>query len=243
MSTNIDWSDVIKKEARGMGDADFGEVQNVSDEYVLVQRGLINLERFSIPKDLVESYDGSVLRFRVYEEEALEKYRTYSDSTGELQDNEKKFNDTYGKAQQNMGESLNENNFDSQTISLIEENMNVSKKVVESNATITKKPVTETKTIEVPVIHETISIERRRPSYAATMITTNATSNNQTVSYREPVKSKKEIKIPIKREEVEVSRTPYVREEVVVKKRPVTEAKKITETVTSENADVVTNSE
>jgi hypothetical protein len=46
-SSNIDWNDVIKKEARGMDDEDFGEVQNVQDNYVLVQKGIssVNLSK------------------------------------------------------------------------------------------------------------------------------------------------------------------------------------------------------
>jgi hypothetical protein len=37
-SSTIDWSDVIKKEARGSNDEDLGEVQEVGDNYVLVER-------------------------------------------------------------------------------------------------------------------------------------------------------------------------------------------------------------
>ena len=39
MSSNIDWNDVVKKEARGLNDEDFGEVQEVSNGYVFVQKG------------------------------------------------------------------------------------------------------------------------------------------------------------------------------------------------------------
>ena len=39
MSSNIDWSDTIKKEAEGINGEDFGEVQEVSNGSVLVQRG------------------------------------------------------------------------------------------------------------------------------------------------------------------------------------------------------------
>jgi hypothetical protein len=62
-TANIDWNDVIKKEARGSGDEDLGEVQEVTGNYVLVQRGTINKEKFYIPRDLAESYDGSVITF------------------------------------------------------------------------------------------------------------------------------------------------------------------------------------
>ena len=45
-TSNIDWNDVIKKEARGSGDEDLGEVQETGQDYVLVQRGMINKEKF-----------------------------------------------------------------------------------------------------------------------------------------------------------------------------------------------------
>ena len=72
-SSNIDWNDVFKKEARGNDDEDF-EVQDVQDKYVLVQKVIINKEKFYIPKDKAESYDGDVLRFRFSKEE-LSQYQ------------------------------------------------------------------------------------------------------------------------------------------------------------------------
>ncbi|WP_458721157.1 hypothetical protein [Candidatus Nitrosocosmicus sp. R] len=75
MSLSIDWMDVIKKEARGLNDADFGEVQEVSNGQVLTQRGIVNRELFSIPQSVVESYDGKVLRFKISEVEAVDKYK------------------------------------------------------------------------------------------------------------------------------------------------------------------------
>src|SRR5438067_10428914 len=74
MSSSIDWNDVTKKEARGSGDEDLGEVQEVGPNYVLVQKGILNKEKFYIPKDVAESYDGNVLRFRISEEDVKSKY-------------------------------------------------------------------------------------------------------------------------------------------------------------------------
>jgi len=45
MSSNIDWSDT-KKEAEGVNGEDFGEIQDVSNGFVVVQRGIINKDRF-----------------------------------------------------------------------------------------------------------------------------------------------------------------------------------------------------
>src|SRR5512145_717716 len=66
---NIEWNNVIKKEARGIDDEDLGEVQEVRGNYILVQKGIINKEKFYIPKDQAESYDGDVLRFRFSKQE------------------------------------------------------------------------------------------------------------------------------------------------------------------------------
>ncbi|MDQ2686024.1 MAG: hypothetical protein M3Y25_09320 [Thermoproteota archaeon] len=74
MSTDIDWHDVIKKEAKGLNDFDLGEVQEVSNGLVLTQRGVGNKEIFSIPQYKVESYDGKVLRLAISEEEAVNKF-------------------------------------------------------------------------------------------------------------------------------------------------------------------------
>lgn len=77
MSSNIDWTDVIKKEARGLNDYDLGEVQEVSNGLILTQKGIVNKEIFSIPQNVVVSYDGKVLRFRISEDEATSKYKKY----------------------------------------------------------------------------------------------------------------------------------------------------------------------
>ena len=45
-SGNIDWNDIIKKEVRGINNEELGEVQEVTQDYVLVEKGVINIEKF-----------------------------------------------------------------------------------------------------------------------------------------------------------------------------------------------------
>jgi uncharacterized protein (TIGR02271 family) len=140
-SSTIDWNDVIKKEARGSNDEDLGEVHEVGEDYILVQRGLINKDKFYIPKDMVESYDGDVLRFKISEEDA--KSRFLGESPPPTTANKRG-----GKAEETV-------------VPITEERLDASKRESTIDATIIKEPVTETKTVEVPVTHEEISIERR----------------------------------------------------------------------------------
>jgi uncharacterized protein (TIGR02271 family) len=206
----INWDEVVKKEARGKNDEDLGEVQEIGDTYVLVQKGLISKEKFYIPKYLAEGYDGNALWFKVSEEEAKNSF----------------VKDSAPTADEYSGYKTSDVPSDIETkIPVIEERLNVQKRESSREATITKEPVTEKKTAEVPVTHEEVTIERRPAGEAAT-----ATEG--------PVQSREEVKVPLKKEEVDVTKQPYVKEEVSVKKKPVTETRQVSEEVKSERVNV-----
>jgi uncharacterized protein (TIGR02271 family) len=221
MSSSIDWNDVVKKEARGSGDEDLGEVQEVGQNYVLVQKGMINKEKFYIPKDMAESYDGDVLRFRISEEDAKSRYmRDTPPPPSSQTSTQERTTPSMPRQERTAAEQET-------TVPLTEERLGVSKTASSREATITKEPVTETKSVEVPVTHEEISVERRP-----------ASGSSSTQAADRPVQSRTETKVPLKSEEVQVTKQPYVKEEVSVKKKPVTETKTVTDQVTSEKARV-----
>jgi hypothetical protein len=74
-STAFNPEEIIKKEARGLGDADFGEVQQLTGEFIVTQKGTIDKDIFYIPKNLVDHFDGSTVFFTVTEEEAKQYKR------------------------------------------------------------------------------------------------------------------------------------------------------------------------
>jgi uncharacterized protein (TIGR02271 family) len=222
---DIDWDDVIKKEARGSDDEDLGEVLETGHNYVLVQKGIINKEKFYIPKNMVESYDGSVLRFNIAKDEVKSRFMRDSPPTGN------EYSSSYKNMDVTAEEEPDKSNVSQDTaarVPVMEERLNVSKEESTEDATVTKEPVTETKTIEIPVTHEEITIEKRPPR----------DRKYTSISSENPVESKTEIKIPLKKEEVEVIKQPYVKEEVVVKKNPVTKTQQATEQVRSEKVNI-----
>jgi uncharacterized protein (TIGR02271 family) len=174
---------------------------------------MINKEKFYIPKDQAESYDGNVIKFSFSEQDLSQFQREPPNIYGE---------DTIQKQTTNQETETEEE----QNIPLTEERLDISKKSQENQATITKKPVKETKTIEVPLTREEVSIKRRSPQ-----------GGSETEAGSPPIKSEEEIKIPVRREEAEITKKPYVKEEVAVKKKKVTDNKKVTEDVTSEELD------
>ena len=56
---DFDWDEVIKKEARGINDADFGEVQLTIGDTVITEKGVTDKKRFYLPKSFVDKYDGT----------------------------------------------------------------------------------------------------------------------------------------------------------------------------------------
>lgn len=209
---SISWENVIKKEARGaVDDSDFGEVQELGQNYVLTQKGTLSKKKYYLPKYLVQGFDGDTLWFNASE----------SDLAGWMRDSAPDYNEytRYKQSEEVLPDVETR-------IPLIEERLNVSKRTSTSEVTITKEPVTETKTVEVPVTHEELTVERRPASESSTTTT------------ERPVQSKMDTKVQLSKEDVQVTKEPYVKEEVVVKKKPVTETRTVSDTVTSERINM-----
>jgi len=222
-----DWNEVIKKEVKGLNDADFGEVQEVNENYVLTQRGTLNKEKFYLPKSIPHGYNGRILLFDITEEEAKKRFvidkSTLSASEG--------------------GEKEIQRQDPERPIPVIEERLEISKKETIVEAKVIKKPVKETKSVEVELTHEELIIEKRPVGEGDKTITlpspTSTTTPQTSPSLQEVTQSKIEISIPLKKEDVVVSKKSFVKEEIIIKKKPVTETKTITEQLISEKVSII----
>src|SRR5437660_1324721 len=65
IDSNINWDDVIKKEARGLRDAELGEDQELHNENVLTQKGVVSKDRYYLPKRLLSRFDGKKIWFNI----------------------------------------------------------------------------------------------------------------------------------------------------------------------------------
>jgi uncharacterized protein (TIGR02271 family) len=195
--SSIPWDEVIKKEARGIDDYDLGEVQQVTSEHVITQKGIVNTKWFQIPKRLAQEFDGNKLVLKVGEEEAKMMYAKDESPLEEDQEGSET------------------------TVPLVEERLEPRKTEIIEEATLVKEPLKETKQMDVELTHEELALERKTLSEARK-------------TDEKPVESRTEIKVPLKREEVESTKQSYVKEEIRVTKKPVTETQNVTEEVTSE---------
>ncbi|HYO05550.1 MAG TPA: YsnF/AvaK domain-containing protein [Phototrophicaceae bacterium] len=208
---NIDWNNVVKKEAIGLNGEDLGEVSEVGNSFIVTQKGIINKKRYYLPKKSVTSFDGSVLRLNM----------TNNDLEGYRETEGRGFNEYPSFESSDMSKELETK------IPVMGESLEVSKRMTENKVRIIKTPVKEIKKVDIELTHEEITIER---------IPTND-DTKPSGSTEIPVQSKTEIIIQLKREEPVVKKTPYVKEEVIVRKRPITETKSITEVLVDERVN------
>ena len=232
-SKNIPWNEIIKKDAVGINHEDFGKIQEVGSVSILTKKGFLNTEFFDIPKDLVASYDGDKVYFKLNEEEARNFSKRNSSLVTEKEENSSINQSKITAEDENNNLSTDYTSIDNKNndivIPLMSEELVVTKKEVTDEVIITKKPVTETKTEQVQLMHEEIRIERRPVSNSK-----DSPDSSTTKEDIPPIESKTEIKIPLKREEVKVTKKPYVKEEIIVKRQPVTEIRKISEEIITE---------
>lgn len=216
----INWDNVLKKEVIGTDGLDLGEVAEVGNNFVIIQKGLLNKKRYIIPISTVENFDGDILRVKVNENDLLE----YEEPT------DPQFKDYSTFKSSDMSGEIETK------IPVIGENLEIAKKIVEDKVDIIKDPVKETKTVEIELTYEKVSIERI--PFDNKIKETGDTAETSNVDYKpaieKPVSTKTQISIPLKREVPVVIKNPYIREEVVIKKRPVKETKIITTDITNE---------
>ena len=180
-----------------------------NDEDTIIISSQSGGEQYKIPRSFVSGFNGA----EVLLNETAYKISSSSYKVDSARAYEAKPSDIIIEERQQEQEET--------TVPLIEERLNVSKPTSTTQYTLTKEPVAEKKTIDVPVTHEELVVERRP-------------AKDSSSSPEGPVKSKTEIKVPLNREEVEVTKEPFVKEEVVVKKKPITETRTVSDTVTKE---------
>ena len=214
----VNWDRIIHKNVRTLDNQGMGKVIAVpNDEDTIIISSQSGGEQYKIPRSVVSGFNGA---------EVLLNETAYKIMSSSYRiDNA----DVYEAKPSEIitgGHQQEDKNDEETTVPLIEERLNVSKRASTNQYTITKEPVTEKKTIEVPVTHEELVVEKRPAKEASP-------------SVHGPVKSKTEIKVPLNREEVEVTKESFVKEEVVVKKKPVTETKTVSDTLRSERINIL----
>ena len=211
---NIDWDNIVKKEAIGLNGEDLGEVLEVGKSHIITQKGILNKKRYYLPKKAISSFDGTIVKVNMTHND-LEQYRENGDQL---------FDDYSSFKSSDMSKELETK------IPLMAQNLEVTKRLTENKVKIIKEPVKEIRKIDVELTHEEIIIERI-PS------NNNKSPSSLSQPNEDPSKSKTELIIKLKREEPIIKKYSFVKEEVVIRKKPITETKTITDVVVNERVN------
>jgi len=208
---DIDWDNIVKKEAIGLNGEDLGEVLEVRKNHIVTQKGILNKKRYYLPKKAISSFDGTILKVNMTNND-LDQYKGNGDQL---------FDDYSSYKSSDMSKELETK------IPVMAENLEVTKRLTEDKVQIIKEPVKEIRKIDVELTHEEITIER---------IPSNNDDSSSSLSppNEGPNKSNTELIIKLKREEPVIKKYSFVKEEVVIKKKPITETKTITDVVVNE---------
>jgi uncharacterized protein (TIGR02271 family) len=216
-----DWSSIIGKNAKTVDYQHAGKVMAASDNedtIIISYEGPHSTYNYRVPKNRIQGFTGPDLLLSIARAELAEyeisDIHNYAAQLRSIKTEKK------GGGEEEV------------IVPVVEEKFNVSKKVITDEATIIKEPVTETKTIEVSVMHEEIVIEKRPP----------AAEGNTTILEKPPPKNTRtEIRIPLILEEAKIKKEPYVKEELVIRKKPITETKTVSDFVIGEKVDTSNN--
>jgi stress response protein YsnF len=229
-ASSLDWRQLVGKKARGNDDVDLGEVKDVGQQYIMTRRGgLMDRETFYLPKYLVASYDGAVVRFNVSAGQ-LERFTKEQPPVHESYEK-------YKRPPEAMPAGADA------VIPVVGEKLEVSKTTETDEAVIVKVPVTEYRLIEVPVMHEEIRIVRRPVAASPSAPTLQPSETSGSVQQQQqPIATldslDQEVRVLLRREEVRVAKKPYVFEEVIIRKEKVAGKKTVSAVVTKERVDI-----
>jgi uncharacterized protein (TIGR02271 family) len=222
ISSITDWNSIIGKNVKTVDYQDAGKViaaVDNEDAIIISSEGPHSSYNYRVPKHYVQGLNDPDLLLSIARAELAEyEISDIQDYAAQLRSIKT------GKKEGGEEEEI--------IVPIIEEKLNVSKKVITDEATIIKEPVLETKTMEVSVMHEEIDIEKRAASEEG--ITTE-------LQNPPPKNTRTVIRVPLIHEEVKITKEPYVKEEIVIRKKPRTETKTVSEFVTKEKVDTSNN--
>jgi len=211
-----DWSSIMGKNVKTVDYQHAGKVIAAVDNeeaIIISSEGPHSSYNYRVPKERVQGLDEPDLLLSI--------------ARAELADYE--INDIQTYSAQLRSIKTEKGGEEERIVPIIEEKLNVSKKVITDEATIIKEPVTETKTIEVSLMHEELIIEKR-PA-------TTEEAKASTLENPPPKNTRTEIHIPLIHEKAKIKKEPYVKQEIVIGKKPRTETKTVSDFVISEKVD------
>ena len=201
-------------------DEKIGDVADVGNGYLLVQKGLIFIKDVYVPMSAVSRTDaGSGAVYVNAQKDSIDSMGWDAPPAEGGSYDDASRSGTGVTADMDAGER--------QRLTLHEEELQAeTRRQQAGEVQVNKRVVEDSQEFEVPVTHEEVQVRRVRVDRDATTSGDAFTQDADTV------------RVPVTAESVEVTKTPRVVEEIEISKRPVTEHQTVSDTVRREEAEV-----
>ena len=74
-TANLNWDTLSDKEAKTLDNFDLGKVKQVADEYIYTEKGMLQKEKFFIPRRFADRFDGKTLWFSITGSQAQNEFK------------------------------------------------------------------------------------------------------------------------------------------------------------------------
>jgi uncharacterized protein (TIGR02271 family) len=207
--------------------ANLGKIIRIAPDHFLVEKGFFFPKDYAVPLSLIGSCQEDEVWLSMTREQLEQSDALHTTAPGGAEadvrgegERGRAWTDTSPEAQRRHGVE------GEQRMTLSDEELEARKRVRDAgDVTIRKEVTTEHKQIDVPVMKEEVHVERA-PATSATPADPGAAFREETV------------RVPVREEEVEVTKRPRVREEVRVSKNARQEERRVEGEVRHEEARV-----
>ncbi len=75
MTVGLSWDKVIGKDVKSIDEKDIGKIKDISQDHIQIEKGLVDKERYSVPKSFAERYEDDLVFLSLTEDEIKDKFK------------------------------------------------------------------------------------------------------------------------------------------------------------------------
>ena len=88
LTVGLSWDKAKGKSAKSIDKKDIGQIKELSEDYIQIQKGLVSKDNFFVPKYFVEGYEDDDIILSLTEDEIISKFMTKSTPSVDMLDDD-----------------------------------------------------------------------------------------------------------------------------------------------------------
>jgi hypothetical protein len=88
LTVGLSWDKAKGKNAKSINEKEIGKIEEISQDYIQIKKGIVDKDYFFVPKYFVEGYDGDDIILSLTEDEIKTKFSNKSNSSDDMLDDD-----------------------------------------------------------------------------------------------------------------------------------------------------------